>query len=55
MLFARVDIRAYPSPAHLSTYPMHPFERFVRINRELAAIGWYWFKTALGLEITDFQ
>lgn len=55
MLFERAGVVVYPSPAQLSTYPMQPFERFVRINRELVAIGWYWFKTALGLDITDVQ
>ena len=55
MLFDRAGVEAYPSPAQLSTYPMHPVERVVRINRELVAIGWYWFKTALGLDITDVQ
>jgi len=55
MLFEVAGVDAYPSPAQLSTYLMHPLERVVRINRELVAIGWYWFKTALGLDITDVQ
>jgi hypothetical protein len=34
---------------------MNPIESFVRANRELVAVGWYWGKTALGLPITDVQ
>jgi hypothetical protein len=29
-------------------------ERYYRDNRELAALVWYWGKTALGLPQTDF-
>ncbi len=55
MLFERVGITAYPSPAQMLSGPMNPTERFFREGRELIAILWYWFKTALGLEITDVQ
>lgn len=55
LLFRRAGITAYASPSQFSTYPMHPVERFSRLNRELAALGAYWLKTLLGLPITDFQ
>jgi uncharacterized SAM-binding protein YcdF (DUF218 family) len=55
MLFSRAGVVAYPSPAQQLSGPMRPVERFMRGGRELAAILWYWFKTALGLPITDFQ
>ncbi len=55
MLFERAGITTYPSPAQVLTEPMNPVERFFREARELIAILWYWFKTALRLEITDVQ
>lgn len=55
MLFERAGITAYPSPAQMLSGPMNPVERFFREARELIAILWYWFKTALGLPITDVQ
>src|SRR3972149_3203006 len=55
MLFGRAGIVAHPSPAQTLSGPMHPVERFFREARELIAILWYWFKTALGLSITDVQ
>jgi uncharacterized SAM-binding protein YcdF (DUF218 family) len=55
MLFSQAGVRAYPSPAQQLSGPMRPVERFMRGGRELAAILWYWLKTALGLPITDFQ
>ena len=55
MLFAQAEVAAYPSPAQATTGPMSPVERGVRESRELAALGWYWLKTGLGLPITDFQ
>ncbi len=55
MLFSQAGVTAYPSPAQQLSGPMRPTERFGREVRELAAILWYWFKTALGLPITDFQ
>jgi uncharacterized SAM-binding protein YcdF (DUF218 family) len=55
MLFSQAGVTAYPSPAQQLSGPMRPAERFMRGGRELAAILWYWFKTALGLPITDFQ
>jgi uncharacterized SAM-binding protein YcdF (DUF218 family) len=30
-------------------------ERYARATRELVALAWYWGKTALGIEQTDFQ
>jgi hypothetical protein len=55
MLFERAGVTIYPSPAQQLAGPMNPLERFVRENRELIAIVWYWFKTFLGLPITDVQ
>jgi uncharacterized SAM-binding protein YcdF (DUF218 family) len=54
LLFRRAGVIAFPSPAQATAGPMHPAERFVRVNRELAALLWYWGKTALNLPATDF-
>ena len=51
LLFQRAGLTAFPSPA--PTRLLWP-ERYFRDTRELAALGWYWGKTALGLPITDF-
>ncbi len=53
LLFARAGVTVYPSPAQLTGGPMGWGERYARENRELVALAWYWFKTALGLPITD--
>ena len=53
LLFRRAGLAPYPSPAQVTTGPMNPIERYSRELRELAALAWYWTKTALGLHITD--
>jgi uncharacterized SAM-binding protein YcdF (DUF218 family) len=55
LLFEQAGIVSYPSPAQATAGPMNPIERFVRANRELVAVIWYWLKTALGLPITNVQ
>ncbi len=55
LLFEQAGITTYPSPAQVTAGPMNPIESFLRANRELVAVLWYWFKTALGLKITDVQ
>jgi uncharacterized SAM-binding protein YcdF (DUF218 family) len=55
LLFERAGLTAYPSPAQVTAGPMNPIERFTRANRELVAVAWYWFKTLIGLPITDVQ
>jgi len=54
LLFSRAGLVPYPSPAQLTTGPMNPLERYGRETRELAALIWYWSKTAIGLQQTDF-
>jgi uncharacterized SAM-binding protein YcdF (DUF218 family) len=54
LLFRRAGVVPYPSPAQATTGPMNPIERYGRETRELAALVWYWSKTALGLKVTDF-
>jgi uncharacterized SAM-binding protein YcdF (DUF218 family) len=54
LLFERAGLLPYPSPAQVTAGPMNPIERYVRETRELAALAWYWTKTALGLKMTDF-
>jgi len=54
LLFKRAGLVPFPSPAQATTGPMNPFERYGRETRELAALAWYWAKTALGLKVTDF-
>jgi len=44
----------YISPAQITAGPMNPVERYVRENRELAALTRYWAMTALGISATDF-
>jgi uncharacterized SAM-binding protein YcdF (DUF218 family) len=51
LLFRRAGLQPYPSPAPQRLYWV---ERYYRDNRELAALVWYWGKTALGLPQTDF-
>ncbi len=51
LLFRRAGLVPYTSPAPERIYW---FERYYRDNRELAALAWYWGKTALGLPQTDF-
>jgi uncharacterized SAM-binding protein YcdF (DUF218 family) len=54
MLFRRAGVIAYPSPAQVTAGPMNLIERYARESRELAALLWYWGKTALRLPVTDF-
>jgi len=54
LLFQRAGVTPYPTPAQVTAGPMNPFERYARETRELAALVWYWTKTALGLKVTDF-
>ncbi|MCC7359862.1 MAG: YdcF family protein [Anaerolineales bacterium] len=51
LLFRRAGLVPYPSPAGPRLLWV---ERYFRGTRELAALGWYWGKTALGLPMTDF-
>ncbi len=51
VLFSRAGLRPYPSPTPDRLYWV---ERYYRDTRELAALAWYWGKTALGLPQTDF-
>ncbi len=53
LLFQRAGLTPFPSPAQATTGPMNPIERYGRELRELAALAWYWTKTALGLHVTD--
>ena len=54
LLFERAGVTPYPTPAQVTAGPMNPVERYARETRELAALAWYWIKTALGLKVTDF-
>jgi uncharacterized SAM-binding protein YcdF (DUF218 family) len=54
LLFSRAGLLPWPSPAQATAGPMSLPERYLRETRELAALVWYVFKTALGLHITDF-
>src|SRR5207248_8418365 len=54
VLFRRAGLVPFPTPAQVTSGPMSPLERYGRETRELAALIWYWTKTALGLHITDF-
>jgi uncharacterized SAM-binding protein YcdF (DUF218 family) len=54
LLFRRAGLTPYPSPAQLTAGPMYPLERYGRETRELAALIWYWGKTVIGLQQTDF-
>jgi uncharacterized SAM-binding protein YcdF (DUF218 family) len=54
MLFRRAGVVAYTSPAQITAGPMGLLERYARGTRELAALLWYWGKTALNIPATDF-
>jgi uncharacterized SAM-binding protein YcdF (DUF218 family) len=54
LLFRQTGLTVYASPAQLTAGPMNPIERAARESREWAALGWYWGKTLLGLQVTDF-
>jgi uncharacterized SAM-binding protein YcdF (DUF218 family) len=54
LLFRRAGVVVYPSPAQITAGPMNPVERYVRESRELIALVWYWGKTAVGSQVTDF-
>jgi uncharacterized SAM-binding protein YcdF (DUF218 family) len=52
VLFRQAGLDAVSSPApQRLLWP----ERYARATRELAALAWYWGKTALGIQQTDFQ
>lgn len=53
-LFKQTGLTIYASPAQITAGPMNPIERAGRETREWAAFGWYWGKTLLGWEVTDF-
>ncbi len=53
-LFQQTGLIIYASPAQITAGPMNPIERAGRETREWAALGWYWGKTFLGWDITDF-
>ncbi len=55
LMFERMGIVAYASPAQATAGPMNLLERAVREAREAAALGWYWLKTFLGLPITNLK
>ena len=54
LLFRRAGVTAYASPAQATAGPMNPLERYGRGSRELAALLWYWGKSAAGSPATDF-
>jgi uncharacterized SAM-binding protein YcdF (DUF218 family) len=54
LLFRRAGLTPYPSPAQLTAGPMNTLERYGRETREIAALIWYWSKTAIGLQQSDF-
>ena len=55
LLFQSAGVAAFPFPAQATAGPMHPIEQVFRTHRELAALAWYWGKTALGITATDFD
>ncbi len=55
VLFRRAGLEPVSSPAGGLAARLFWAERYYRGTRELAALAWYWGKTALGLPQTDFQ
>jgi uncharacterized SAM-binding protein YcdF (DUF218 family) len=55
VLFRQAGLEPVSSPAMIRGARLHWVERYYRGTRELAALAWYWGKTALGIEQTDFQ
>ena len=54
LLFRAAGLRPYVSPAQGTAGPMPLLERYGRLTREIAALGWYWGKGIVGYEVTDF-
>jgi uncharacterized SAM-binding protein YcdF (DUF218 family) len=54
LLFTRAGLTPYTSPAAPVTGRIFWVERYYRVTREMAALAWYWGKTAIGLKQTDF-
>jgi uncharacterized SAM-binding protein YcdF (DUF218 family) len=54
LLFRAAGLRPYASPAQATAGPMARLERYGRITRELAALGWYYGKGWVGYAGTDF-
>lgn len=54
LLFRAAGLHPYPSPAQVTAGPMPRLERYGRLTREMAALGWYWGKGFVGYERTDF-
>lgn len=54
LLFRAAGLRPYVSPAQTTSGPMAPLERYGRITREIAALGWYYGKAWVGYPGTDF-
>lgn len=54
LLFRAAGLHPYPSPAQGTAGPMPLLERYGRLTRELAALGWYWGKEIVGYQGTDF-
>jgi uncharacterized SAM-binding protein YcdF (DUF218 family) len=54
LLFRAAGLRPYVSPAQGTAGPMPLLERYGRLTREIAALGWYWGKGIVGYEGTDF-
>jgi uncharacterized SAM-binding protein YcdF (DUF218 family) len=52
LLFGQAGATVYPSPAHDERYPLSTRVYLYHLGREVAAVGWYYFKSRLGLPIT---
>jgi uncharacterized SAM-binding protein YcdF (DUF218 family) len=55
MLFRTQGIAVTLSPAQATAGPLHWRAAFGNTTREVAATGWYVYKTVLGLPVTDAQ
>ncbi len=52
LLFGKVGVKAYPSPAHDERYPLLKRAYLYHLGREVVAVVWYHVKSWLGLPIT---
>jgi uncharacterized SAM-binding protein YcdF (DUF218 family) len=55
MLFHTQGIRVFTSPAQVTGGPLYWRTAIVNMYREVAASGWYVFKTTLGLNYTNLK
>jgi len=52
LLFGKVGVKVYPSPARDERYPLSAKAYLYHLGREVVAVAWYYVKSWLGLSAT---